>query len=528
MSEQLIKRGNCWYFRYMDGYDVRRMRKGCPDKRETEKMLRAAEIEAALIRSGTVDPKEVAYRNHEARPLAEHLNDWHGDLVAKGKTSEHADLYRDRAGKLIAMVRGVSLADLVSVRKPGAKERAARLLADTLARARFSDLTPEKIQAALASLRDAGRAAQTANHSRNATRAFLRWCYKRGRIRSVPTEGTEGFDIEADLRHIRRSLTDGELARLIAHAQTARTLRGMPGRLRAMAYRAASGTGFRASELRSLNPESFHLDGARPYVTLAARRAKNRKPADQPISQSLARDLREWLRGKPPGESAFPLHRDIGKVIAIDLEDCGIPYETSDGAADFHSLRAYYITALVHSGRSIKEVQQLARHEKVETTLKHYVKVTAHDLYAAVDSLPSLEGSAPAPEAATGTYATNVHTLAPSCIHSGDVSGRVLTCPDVDNRSLMDEESLKNKASDTSGRVLTLADGEGTPGTDSPARGPTGPSPSTRRIDRRARSSSRITATPCGSATSGSARSRTTTSPDFLSTPGEFAMDHRS
>ena len=56
--------------------------------------------------------------------------------------------------------------------------------------------------------------------------------------------------------------------------------------------------------------------------------------------------------------------------------------------ADFHSLRGYYVSALVRSGRSIKEVQQLARHAKSETTLKHYAKVAAHDLHAAVESFP--------------------------------------------------------------------------------------------------------------------------------------------
>ena len=38
----------------------------------------------------------------------------------------------------------------------------------------------------------------------------------------------------------------------------------------------------------------------------------------------------------------------------------GVPYATDEGAADFHSLRAYFISALVRSGTSIKTVQALA------------------------------------------------------------------------------------------------------------------------------------------------------------------------
>src|SRR5262245_34084101 len=215
VAEKLFQRGRVWYYRLTMADGRRVMRKGCSDKRETERMRDAAEIEQAKIRAGLIDPKDLAARQHEARSLADHLDDWHKDLMAKGKTVKHADLYRDRAGKLIAMVRGARLGDLVPGRKAEAMERAARLLADTLAKSRFSDLTAETIQVALATIRAEGRSAQTANHFRAALRAFVKWSHKRGRIRSVPTDGVEGFNAEEDQRRVRRSLTDNELARLI-------------------------------------------------------------------------------------------------------------------------------------------------------------------------------------------------------------------------------------------------------------------------------------------------------------------------
>jgi hypothetical protein len=63
------------------------------------------------------------------------------------------------------------------------------------------------------------------------------------------------------------------------------------------------------------------------------------------------------------------------------------------------------VSALVRPGRSIKEVQPLARHAKIETSLKRYTKkLAAHDLDAAFESLPDLgPPSRPESLAATGT-----------------------------------------------------------------------------------------------------------------------------
>src|SRR5262249_41579087 len=107
------------------------------------------------------------------------------------------------------------------------------------------------------------------------------------------------------------------------------------------------------------------------------------------------------------------------------LDDAGIPFETEEGKADFHSLRAYYTSSLIHAGASVAEFQRLARHAKAETTLKHYAKVTPHNLRGAVEMLPSLNAPAPPPLAATGTVGiTHKQTLAPHLIQLEDGSRR--------------------------------------------------------------------------------------------------------
>ncbi len=122
------KRGRVWYFRYSDADGVKHEEKGCTDRRATEEIARKAESEAAKIRAGLIDPRDEAYRRHRARPLADHIADWHSYLTAKGSTRQHALLSRNRASRIIELARVE----------------------------RLSDLAPSKIQAALKAIRDTG------------------------------------------------------------------------------------------------------------------------------------------------------------------------------------------------------------------------------------------------------------------------------------------------------------------------------------------------------------------------------------
>ena len=165
----------------------------------------------------------------------------------------------------------------------------------------------------------------------------------------------------------------------------------MDGPDRAMGYRLAFGTGFRVNELRSLTPTNFRLKGDRPCVVLKAGDAKDRRKVEQPISA----DLLPWLAVKPAGRPVPPLHHETAKMIRHDLEAAGIAYETEDGFADFHALRASYASALVGSGADIKTVQTLARHKKPVTTLNHFAKSNPEDIHGTVRSLPNPTGGPP-------------------------------------------------------------------------------------------------------------------------------------
>src|SRR5262249_13442148 len=119
---------------------------------------------------------------------------------------------------------------------------------------------------------------------------------------------------------------------------------------------------------------------------------------------ALARDLTRWLDGKPAGVPVLPLHREAARAIRADLTAAGIPYATDEGVADFHALRGYYVGELFRAGASPSQARAPARPAEPPPPLKHYARVSAHDMRRVVDSLtapaPRTEPAALAP---TGT-----------------------------------------------------------------------------------------------------------------------------
>jgi integrase len=227
-----------------------------------------------------IDRKAETHRDHEARPLSDHIDAWHAAILAQKKTARHAEQYRDRATKIVAFVKSAQLSTVEAGRRDSEQRKAAAASAGALRSARLSELTTERIQAALATLLDSGKSPQTVEHYRAAIRAFCIWADRTGRIRSNPIKGVTGYNVAEDVRHERRALTDDELARLVSSTESGPVRQAMTAALRAMAYRVASATGFRVAELRSLTPESFRLDDAQPAIFLSASSTKNRRPAD--------------------------------------------------------------------------------------------------------------------------------------------------------------------------------------------------------------------------------------------------------
>ena len=358
------KIGKNWFYRIV-GPDGRQIeRKGCSDRRETELMASAAEAEAAKIRAGYVTSAQVGAKAAAGRPVLEHLDAFRADQLARGLTEKHATLVHSRIRRLLD--------------KAGVE--------------RLTDLTGERVKLALGRMRDAGLSAQSLNHYIRSAKSWTVWLVRGERLEADPLTAVRVFNVQPDRRYVRRALTPEESARLVAAADAGSSVRGMIGPDRAKAYRLALATGFRVSELASLTPQDFRLDGEHPCVCLAASASKNRKPAVQPLPTSLAESFRPWLESLPPKKPIFPTlpTGHAARMMKKDLKAAGIPYETDSGIVDFHSLRGAFISNLVASGASVKTCQELARHSTAALTFDVYARVSLHDTAGAVNNLPDL------------------------------------------------------------------------------------------------------------------------------------------
>jgi len=435
-SGTLYQRGGhgVWIARWFDHAGKRREASTrTTDKAAAARILAKRVADVALRRDGVIDARTDQYADAERRPLSDHVGDWKASLTAKGITAKQVVTLLPRVKKLLGAVKAE----------------------------RLSDLSASAIQNAIGALHTNGKSLQTCQHYLRAVKQFSRWLNRDGRIRDDVLAHLTSYNAAADRRHERRPLTAEELGWLLDTTEHAPAWRRMTGADRAMLYRLAAGTGFRAGEIRSLTPGSFRLDDHPPAVVLRAADSKHRREDVQPIRSDLADLLRTWLAadsgsrvdrntagdpvarvsvsvravrdshstpvfGTMPEKTAMMIRADLRRARARWIRATANRQERrerrrsdflavidGDGrVVDFHALRATYITMLVKGGASVKESQQLARHSDPKLTLNVYTKLGVHDLSGALDKLPNLTGDGPGQQRqrATGTYDAHADT----------------------------------------------------------------------------------------------------------------------
>jgi integrase len=401
----MVKSGN--YLIAFFGADGKRRTEnsGTPDRATAERIAGQLENEAALKKAGIVNATQERFATEGRRPLAEHVCDFERFLTDKGNTAKHVRMTCQHIRWLLEASQSQAI----------------------------PDLTGPAILRAVGKLRDSGKSLRTCNSYLTAAKAFSRWLWEHKRTPDDALCGLESFNADTDRRHVRRELTDEELAYLLPFVQShTLPMHNLPGPDRAMVYRLALGTGFRADELRSLKPSSFDLDSDPPTVTVDAAYSKRRRQDVQPIRSDLTEILRPWLAEQPvgalvfgnlPGGTARMLRSDLAaarKKWIADAENDGeeqdrrersefLQYENAAGeVADFHgATRHGYISAIVAGGASVKTAQELARHSTPVLTIGRYSHARLHDLTGALEALPDLQpkptDTQPQAMAATGT-----------------------------------------------------------------------------------------------------------------------------
>ena len=446
----LRKRGKVWYFTVIDAEGIRRERKGCSDRRATEELARHAESEAARIKAGLVDPRDLARREHAGRPIAEHIEAWGASLEAKGSTPKHVALSVGRVRRLVAVVKGASMAELNPPRNATRADlaRLEAVLSDWLAPARLADLSADAVQSALRSLVRDGLGLATVNHHRAAIKAFAKWAWKAGRLAFDPLAALSGYNALEDPRHDRRAIGIDELRRLVEAAHEGPDHLGVPGPSRALLYRLAVASGLRYGELQSITPASFDWTAEPPTVAVTAAYAKNGQSATLPLPDDLADDLRPLVASVAAGEPVFRLPADKGaNLLRFDLARAKIDYVDASGRFfDFHALRGMLATLADAAGVTPRVVQKLMRHSTLELTGK-YTRPRVVDVNAAALAVPSLRPDSDRPNAstlaATGTDVQPISKVfAAHLPRAGDVLSRDLSGSDV--MTVSDAQSSMN------------------------------------------------------------------------------------
>ncbi len=384
---------------------VKRKASGCSDYDGALRLARDLETREVHRREGVVDDRTERLSKAARAAIEEHAAAYVQHLRASDRTSKHVTTVERHLRVMFSAAGITGLPDLTT----------PAVLAAICGMRSVPEAGGEKSQKKPASL-------ATCNGHLRSIKGFSRWLWKQ---RLAPEDALLDlglFNAATDRRHVRREMTAEEVQWLL-DATERRTIRehGAPGPTRAMCYRLAAATGFRASELRSLTADSFDLDANPPTCTVEAGYSKRRKRDVQPLPDALVEPLGAWLSGFGPGEPVFAgIAGDTARMLRSDLSAARaawlkaaeqepepvrermqasdfLRYRDRQGqVADFHSLRVLFISRVVAGGASIKEAQTLARHSTPVLTMNAYSRVTLGDLAGAVSGLGDLLTKQPA------------------------------------------------------------------------------------------------------------------------------------
>jgi hypothetical protein len=221
-----------WYAMWFD-HGGRRLKKctRTTDKAAAERIAAKYEAEAALRREGVVDATKERTAVQSRRPLAEHMADYRAELESRQNTAKHVRMTIKHIETVLEHCQAETITDLTSA----AVRRALHTirLAGNLRIKRSSARQPSSLRTCNAHLRS--------------IKSFTAWLTDQDRCPRDTLRALKGFNEATDRRHVRRELSSDELDYLLRFVANYTTdNHNLSGEDRAIAYRVALGTGFRA------------------------------------------------------------------------------------------------------------------------------------------------------------------------------------------------------------------------------------------------------------------------------------------
>lgn len=359
----------------------------------------ARQVEARWLREGEDLIAKGAAAGAVGRTVAEHVADFIDEmrLSPRGVTARHVDDTRGKLDAVLAIAGWGSLEEITTgewLRAIDAIRDAKRGAGEQ--RASGGQAGPRTGVGKRGPKRKAG-SNSTRNRYRAAWVSFLRWCVRRRRIDANPIADLDTFPTEGRETFRRSPLSPAELRALRSAVADAGPRYGLTGPERSMLYLVATSTGFRVQELASLTVGSIRF-GDPPVVVLQWKATKSKKGFEMPLWPPVAEELRRWTAGKPREARLWPalVSKNSAPMVYEDEELAGIGQweETPSGGRrrvrpdgsvlDFHNMRHTFCTWAAQAGVTPQELQRLARHGNIKTTLKFYVHLSTQDLATAV------------------------------------------------------------------------------------------------------------------------------------------------
>ena len=358
-----------WYLDYEDhnGKRIRECTK-TRDKATAKQILASREADVAKLRSGIIDPSQLATSQELRRPVAEHIEAMINSMQTQGRSETH-----------IAKT-----------------ERHIRTIAEYAGAKTLNGITAEKVEKFAVEQKAMGRSARTIQQKLTAIKQFTNWCVKTNRLPADPLRYVKKPSPKSDRRLKRRMILQEEWHWLIKATSNGAMMKGLSSEERCLLYRTAIATGFRANELAHIEVAMIH----ERYIALSAEYTKNRQVAKQYISKALSHDLRTFCKRESRKGKVFRLNdlnrlsdilrSDMAAAKALYVQDAVDDVEKSAREQSsflaprneqkeeltFHSLRHTCGAWLLLANSPIMHVQKVMRHSTITLTIDTYGHLT--------------------------------------------------------------------------------------------------------------------------------------------------------